>query len=242
MMDKEKEKCKLDWMAEEYHKPHMVGVDRKHNEAQSGYVSGFCKGEILELGVGDTAWLECMVKKFAVIDIVDASEKLLQECEQIYGVRVNTFLSLFEEFKPEKKYDTINMGHILEHVYDPVKVLCLAEGWLKDGGVINIVVPHADSIHRRLGVLMGLSNFTTDLHYFDKKIGHRRVYTIETLRKHVQEAGLRVVVEQGLFLKVVNNAKMENWSDSMIKGLFEIGFQIPIEFSASLFFQCERIE
>lgn len=237
-MDKEKEREELERIAEEYHKPYLTGVEKKQLGIVAEYVSGFCEGEILEMGVGGITSLESMMKKFEVVNVVDASEELLRECKEIYGDRVSTFLSLFEEFVPEKKYDTINMSYILEHVYDPVEVLYLAKGWLKRGGVINVVVPHAYSVHRRLGVLLGLSNHATDLNKSDKKVGHRRVYAIEILRSHVHDAGLRITMERGLFLKVVNNARMEDWEDGMIKGLFELGFEVPIEFSGALFFQC----
>lgn len=238
MMDRKKEQKKLDSLAGEYDKTYLTGVEKRHIEIQAKYVSKFCKGKILEMGVGGATWLDVMMEKFLVVDVVDASEKLLLECKKTYDNKVNIFLSLFEDFVPEEKYDTVNMGHILEHVYNPIEILQLAGQWLKKDGIINIVVPHAGSIHRRLGVLMGLNNSIVDLNTLDRKVGHRRVYTIESFREHIWDAGLRIVIEQGLFLKVINNARMEYWEGSLIKGLFELGFQVPIEFSGSLFFQC----
>ena len=238
-MDKQKERQMLEKIASSYYEPHMTGVERTLNRFIAEYIVNFCEGDTLEMGVGDGIWLDVLIGKLGSIDIVDVVEEFLLRHKKVYGDKINTFLSLFEDFRPNKKYDTINMAHILEHVYDPVEVLSLAKGWLKEKGVINIMVPHANSLHRRLGVILGINKTTTELNSLDKEMGHRRVYDILTLKKHIKQSGLRIITEKGIFLKVIHNARMEGWGEDLIKGLFTLGLELPTEFAGSLFFQCK---
>ena len=66
---------------------------------------------------------------------------------------INTF---FENYKSENKYDVILANHVLEHVNSPSKVLNYIKLFLKDEGKVFITVPNANSLHRLIGVEMGL--------------------------------------------------------------------------------------
>lgn len=79
------------------------------------------------------------------------------------------------------------MAHILEYVESPSLIINRAKTWLKDSGVILIDVPNANSIHRQAGVKMGLLKRVDDLNELDKKLGHRRIYTWETLQKDIKK-------------------------------------------------------
>ena len=41
--------------------------------------------------------------------------------------------SLFEEFRGPPAFQSIVMGHVLEHVENPVEILALARNWLAPG-------------------------------------------------------------------------------------------------------------
>jgi hypothetical protein len=79
---------------------------------------------------------------------------------------------------------------------------------LRPGGRILVVVPNADSVHRRLGAQMGLLGAVTDLNDGDRLLGHRRVYTRALLEAHIAEAGLRVERLFGVTFKPVSNAQL----------------------------------
>ena len=49
-------------------------------------------------------------------------------------------------------------------------------------------VPNGHSIHRLVAVKMGLLKDPCELNQRDKSLGHRRIYTPETLRKDIEAA------------------------------------------------------
>ena len=196
--------------------------------------------EVLEMGYGGGQWTGAILKTFGHTNIVDASEELLETARERHGDRVVTHASLFEEFEPPIAYDTIVSSLVLEHVQDPVAVMRGAATWLAPGGRLVAIVPHADSLHRRLGVKMGLLERTTELNATDDILGHRRVYTIRHMRDDIAAAGLRVVDEKGLFVKCLSQSQMVGFSDELLEGFMALGAEIPMEFSTNIAFQCAR--
>src|ERR1035437_10108809 len=138
----------------------MFDKDMKVNQFRSRTIVEHTKGpDVLELGSADGLVTEELCKKFKNVVAVDASAELVEKAK----VRVPDAIfhvSLFEEFNPEKQYDTIILGHVLEHVLDPIAILNILKKWLKPKGIIIITVPNADSVHRRIGVEMGLLIYT----------------------------------------------------------------------------------
>ena len=138
------------------------------------------------------------------------------------------YTSLFEDFKPARQYDNIVLGHVLEHVQDPVEILKLSSSWLSGDGLILAAVPNSHSIHRQAAVLMGLLETEKQLNETDKKNGHRRVYDIETLEKDFVDAGLRIIERGGYWLKPEHNAFINaNWSESMVDAFLKLGEKYP---------------
>ena len=61
---------------------------------------------------------------------------------------INT--SLEDAQFPEKSFDFINLGAVLEHLVNPHLAMQKAVTWLKDGGVIHVEVPNAEWLSARL--------------------------------------------------------------------------------------------
>ncbi|MES2722918.1 MAG: class I SAM-dependent methyltransferase [Pseudomonadota bacterium] len=136
--------------------------------------------------------------------------------------------SLFEDYAPAQAFETIVLGHVLEHVDDPVNVLRIAGAWLTPTGRILAAVPNARSLHRQAAVIMGLLAFEEDLNAADHHHGHRRVYNPETLRRDFREAGLEVEVFGGYWLKPVSNGQIErDWTDEMLSAFMTLGERYP---------------
>jgi len=113
-------------------------------------------------------------------------------------------------------------------------VLKKTSNWLSPGGTILINVPNAHSLHRQLGVKMGLLEKVTDLNAQDKKLGHKRVYTPALLSEHIQQSGLVADRSGGISLKPRPNRQMNDWDEPMLKALFELGDDFP-ELSSELY-------
>ena len=60
-------------------------------------------------------------------------------------------------------------------------------------------LPNGHSIHRLVAVKMGRLKDPCELNQRDQALGHRRVYTPETLRKDIEAAQLHIIERGGCF-------------------------------------------
>jgi 2-polyprenyl-3-methyl-5-hydroxy-6-metoxy-1,4-benzoquinol methylase len=192
----------------------------------------------LELGCSSGVMSEVLVQYVAELDLVDGSATYLDRAkEKVKGDRVRFFESLFESFQPDRKYDAIVASHVLEHVDNPVAILQRMKGWIVPTGAIFAFVPNANSIHRQLGVAMGLAASVYELSERDHIVGHRRVYDPETLAKDIRAAGLEPGPLRGILVKPFHNALMESLSAAMVDGFLELGRRIP-EQASDIYYEC----
>ncbi len=199
----------------------------------------FFKGTCaLEVGPASGYMTKYLVKEFETLDLVEGSGELLKQIPDYPNVIKNH--AMIEEFEPSKKYDTIIMSHVLEHVHDPVAILQRIRTWLKDDGVFLLAVPNARSIHRMVAVQMGLLENEFQLNERDHSLGHYRVYDTANLKKDVLAAGYTVIEVGGYYLKPLTNGQIEkNWTPEMIEGFFKVGKFFP-ENCAEIFIICSK--
>jgi 2-polyprenyl-3-methyl-5-hydroxy-6-metoxy-1,4-benzoquinol methylase len=192
-------------------------------------------GNVLEMGPAEGVMTELLASTGMAITIVEGSalfcDSLRQRLPQICVVH-----ALFEDFNPNSpgspdsnhRFDNIVMGHVLEHVEDPVEILRRARGWLKPGGCIFAAVPNARSLHRQAAVIMGLLSREDEMNDLDRHHGHRRVFNPESFRSAFTQAGLRVDIFGGYFLKPISNGQIESsWTPAMIEAFMQVGERYP---------------
>lgn len=190
----------------------------------------------LELGSGDGQMTQFLVQDFLQLTVVDGSQELLESIRD--AANLSKIHTLFEEFQPKNKFNTIVMAHILEHVDEPIDLLQRAKHWLASEGKILTLVPNAHSIHRLAAVKMGLLQEPCELNSRDHALGHRRVYTPNSFRKDLEQAGLRIVEMGGIFLKPLSNKQIQDhWTEEMIQGFYELGKDLP-EYAAEIYAVC----
>jgi 2-polyprenyl-3-methyl-5-hydroxy-6-metoxy-1,4-benzoquinol methylase len=207
----------------------------------------------LELGSADGIISLQLIREFAHTTTVDGSTELVarlqhnyqhllnNEPENDFGELVN-LVSLFEDVKLDKQFDTIIMAHILEHVSDPVSLLTMAKSWLKPNGCLIITVPNANSIHRKVGKIMGLLKEVTDLNDADISVGHRRVYTWDTLSNDLNNSGFEIEKREGIYFKPLSNDQIDqNWDNKMIDAFYIIGKEFP-EYCAEIMAICSPLQ
>lgn len=190
----------------------------------------------LELGSADGIMTQRLCGEFEELTVIDGSQQFLDQLVlNVKASNIKVVCSLFEEYETEVKYDTIFMTHILEHLDDPTLVLEKAKNWLSESGRIIIAVPNANSLHRLIGVKMGMLQTPQSLNDQDIKLGHRRVYTPDLLKAHVTAAGLNVIHLGGQMIKPLSNRQIESqWSDELIKAFFDLGDDMP-EYCSEIF-------
>ena len=190
----------------------------------------------LELGSAEGVMTRMLVDDFEQLTIVDGAKSLLDMVPA--HPKLTKIHSLFEEFKPAQKFNTVIIEHVLEHVEDPVALMKIAQGWLAPGGVLCLGVPNGLSFHRLAAVKMGLLPEPCALNSRDHALGHRRVYTPATFRKDVEAAGLKIEKIGGVFFKPLSNGQIEkDWNPQMIEGFYQLGHDFP-ENAAEIYVIC----
>ena len=205
----------------------QLDFDKKLIHYRYRTIKKYLKGSHgLELGSAEGEMTKYLIDDFEQLTSVDGSKELLDKISD-YNNHVKVH-SLFEEYNPERLFDTIIMEHILEHVDNPVSILKMAKKWLEDDGMIIVGVPNANSIHRLAAVKMGLLSSQYELNERDIQLGHQRVYSVEHIVSDIAEAGLKVLEKTGVYFKPLSNGQIEqNWTDEMQEGFYQLGKDFP---------------
>jgi 2-polyprenyl-3-methyl-5-hydroxy-6-metoxy-1,4-benzoquinol methylase len=164
----------------------------------------YCKSRksLLELGLGHGCTADILGFNFEKYLIIEGSKNIINNFRKLYpNSKVEIYESIFEKFDTAFKFDVILMGFVLEHVNDPNFILKHYKKFLSDNGKIFITVPNAESMNRRLGYYAGLLEDMHKLSDNDYKQGHKRYYSVETIKKEVVNAGYKIDRIEGLFLK-----------------------------------------
>jgi 2-polyprenyl-3-methyl-5-hydroxy-6-metoxy-1,4-benzoquinol methylase len=188
----------------------------------------FWKGRrCLEMGPAEGIMTPHLDRAFPDLTLVEGAEAFCAGLRQRFP-DATVVRSLFEDFTPIAPFDTIVLGHVLEHVGNPVEVLRKAGSWLAPAGVICCAVPNARSLHRQAGVMLQMLDTVHSLNPTDLHHGHRRVYDPETFRADFLKAGLRLRTCGGYWIKPLSNRQMEDgWSPDTIHAFMQLGESYP---------------
>ncbi len=199
---------------------------------------GLVGGAGIQLGLGDSYIARELAPCFDVFHVVEGSANLIeQHRDPEAGYEVLN--SLFETFEPEIKYDVLLGNHVLEHVDEPVKILAAVRRWLKPGGRAVFTVPNADSLHRRIGVKMGMLEHCQELNSQDHFVGHRRVYRLEELVADVSAGGFKIKESFGYGVKLVSMKQMADWSDELLQAIYKVSLDLPPKLCSNIGVVCE---
>jgi trans-aconitate methyltransferase len=194
---------------------------------------------VLELGVGDRVWTRRLLEHYPDLTTIEGCPELLEAVtRELAPVNWTPIATLFEKYQPDGLFDAVYATGVLEHVEDPATLLSRLRGWLAPGGHLVVVVPHALSLHRRLGVKMGKLSHVAALAESDHRLGHHCVFTCHELERLLVESGLELVEKKGMLTKLLPNALMEGLTDDQLKGMFELGQELPMEYAANLYYLC----
>lgn len=201
---------------------------------------------ILDIGCGIGQFTPMFLGKFKRVVGLDPSEKYLRIARKANS-KVEYIVGWGEKFKLNERFDTITMNMLLEHVDNPVALLKNCKKNLAKGGRILAQVPNANSVTRRLGVLMGVIDNIN--HISDKErnyYGHQRTYTLDTLTSDCKKSGLKVVEKGGFMFKPLPNEMLGKicrergvvWTRKFMDALVKFGADRP-EDCANLYVVCE---
>lgn len=194
------------------------------------------------LGIGDGSLLEQILSKFKEVTVVEGSDRLVNEAKQRFAsyAGLQFVNEHFENFQPAsgKKVSSILGNHVLEHLEKPVDVIDQSRKWLQSDGIAIFTVPSATSLHRRIGVELGILNQINDLSDQDQLVGHMRVYDANQLKVDVLNGGYSLVEEGGFNLKLVSQAQMADWPAELHDAIYRISRRCPEEMCSNLYVVC----
>ncbi len=184
-------------------------------------------GSILEMGPAEGFMTRQLLPLATRLTLVEGAAAFCDDLRRNYPT-ASVIHSTFEEFDPEERFDSIVLGHVLEHVVDPVDVLRRAKSWLNPRGRVLAAVPNARSLHRQAAVIMGLLRSEDDMSDADRHHGHRRVMNPESFRNLFYQAGLSIEVFGGYWLKPLSNQQIEaSWTPEMFQAFMHLGERYP---------------
>lgn len=184
------------------------------------------RAPVLEMGFGTGLITAELLSRQVPLEVVEGSPVLVQEARGRHP-DLTVHQAMFETFAPSSPYGAVLALHVLEHVDDPVEVLGTMRSWLADDGALVVVVPNAESLHRRIAVEMGLHDRLDHLGPADHLVGHQRVYDLARLTADLDQAGFDVTFDFGYLLKTVPNAMMLDYPTEMVEALNTISDRIP---------------
>lgn len=232
-MHKTTSKQFLNHTAEEYYPTIVKGWEglykKKRNYLYEILKPYFVSGSALEFGCADGVITRRMCEDFEHVVVVEGSITFIRELKkQIKAMNLNFINALFEEFTTSRRFNTIFMTHILEHLDSPVDFLSRSRDWLTSNGRLLVAVPNANSLHRLVGVELGILERQDDFNEGDRLIGHKRVYTPQLFWQHLSKAGFRIIRKGGCMLKPLTNRQIEaNWTRKLVDAFFAVGEDMP---------------
>ena len=140
-------------------------------------------GALLDLGCSSGSFLEFLKGESWELYGIEMSADSARRAEAKTGAHV--FLGDIPDapFPPES-FDVITCFDVLEHVYEPLRVMAKVREWLKPGGVFYVQVPNIDSAEARV--------FGTYWHGLELP-RHLFHYSPASLRTLAKSSGLREV-------------------------------------------------
>ncbi|CAG4903246.1 class I SAM-dependent methyltransferase [Paraburkholderia saeva] len=188
------------------------------------------RSSLLELGLGHGHTVDIFSSKFPRHVVLEGSPAIIQNFRQKHPAsRAQIIETYFEEFSTDERFDVIVMGFILEHVDDPLQILRRYRSFLAPGGKMFLAVPNAEVLNRRLGHLAGLLDDVTTLSENDHLLGHKRYYTVSSLRAEVTKADCEIDRLEGIYLKPFTTRQLLNLQldRKIIDGLCAVGIDYP---------------
>lgn len=194
-------------------------------------------GSLLELGLGHGLTVDIFSRRFRRHLVLEGSRAVIHNFRTKYpNCRADIVETYFEDFSTEELFDVIVMGFILEHVDNPLLILRRFREFLAPGGRMFLAVPNAEVMNRRLGHLAGMLGDITELSENDRLLGHKRYYTVTSLREDVEKAGCGIDRLEGVYLKPFTTRQMLalNLDRKVLDALCALGVEYP-ELSCGLF-------
>lgn len=202
---------------------------------------------ILEIGCGLEP-LFCHIEKEIQSTIVEPSEKFYENAKRLGADNENItcIRGLFEEEAnklADRKYDMVICSGLLQEVTNPVKLINAMKSVCDRETVIHINVANMYSIHRLLGVEMGILSNVFEQSETNKRLQQNTNFDMKRLRAMIEDNGLDILEEGSFFIKPFSHKQMEAMmeqhiiDDNVLDGLYNLAKYMP-QFGSEIYVNC----
>lgn len=186
---------------------------------------------VIEVGTATGVMTELLLSSFDRIEILEpARANIEQVLSRVANTeRITAHQSTIEEFAAAEPYDLVIFSFVLEHVEDPLLAIRSLARLVRPGGRVVLTVPNYEALNRRVGLELGMVDRLDYFQEKDRKVGHRRLYSLTRLREELGAAGTSLVEVacHGLFLKPLSKAQVEIWGPEVIDAFCKVGLSYP---------------
>jgi len=130
----------------------MLGLRLEKQRSASQYLDDLPPGRVLDVGCGDGRFLYRMHQAGWTVAGLDFDPKGIEAAKSKYGrfgfELMNT--DLFSARFPDNSFDAVTLGHVIEHVPDPVAIMAETKRILKPGGRLVAITPNVESYGQNL--------------------------------------------------------------------------------------------
>ncbi|WP_271678559.1 methyltransferase domain-containing protein [Thermomonas mangrovi] len=141
--------------------------------------------------------------------------------------------------------DMVICSGLLHEVPDQIRMLHAISQVMGPDAVVHVSVANATSLHRRMAKAMGLIDDLQQMSGRNLLLQQHRVYTLESLIRDLQGAGLQPVKQGGILLKPFTHEQMRlvlaAIGSDVLAGLGKLGEEFP-ELASEIFVDARLVE
>ena len=181
---------------------------------------------ILEIGCADGYMTKRLSEICKSVDVVEPAKTHFEQVSLLNLENVSMYNTTIENFNINKKYDIVLMAGLLHQVPEPEIVLSNLKQIINSNTTLIATIPNSNSLHRQLGVHMGLMKNTID--YSDRnKFFHQKTYDLNLFVNLFTSNNFKIIESFGYLMKLFNSEFSKNIKlnrEQMI-GLIKLGKQ-----------------
>lgn len=183
--------------------------------------------EVLELGCATGLMTEGLVAAGAVVVGVDRSAAYLRRAAD-RRLAAATFLEAdITDIDLGRRFDHVVAANVAHELPDPERLLDVAARHLLPGGHVHLTVPNPRSLHRLVGIEMGLLADTAAVSERARSLETLRALEADDLERMAGAVGLSVVHRGGVMLKPLPNDQMALLAPELLEGLLGAARHAP---------------
>lgn len=185
-----------------------------------------CKGrDVLEVGCGTGEMTGELLEVSRSLCVAEPTSRFSGIVRAKYGARIRMFECFVDQIEEDLKFDVIVLSSLLQHVPEPVTLLGEVKRFMRDDTVVVATVPNMTSLHRRVGVKMGVLDDIygdTDRNIMFQQPGK---FDKDRFVQLFSSCGYEIVESFGYMLKPFSSDQMMklNLGWDVIKALYELG-------------------